>query len=113
MNRRTLLCPCNTWRIVLWLSFSSHIQLCFSSPIDRYNGIHTRDGEMELFSALEIQLEKTLTRLKDYMHLLDAPLAEDVEFAFRDDGASYPEVVQKSVSYPEIAAKSDMFWEFE
>jgi len=44
---------------------------------------------------------------------VDVPLAEDVEMSLRDEDASYPEIVQKSISYPEIAAKSDTFWEFD
>jgi len=113
-NQRTLY-ECKTSRLLRLLLCSSLIQLCVSTPIDTssHNGIHARDDALELFSALELQLDKSLTKLKEYMLFLDTPLAEDVELAFRDDEASYPEVVQKSESYPEIASKSDAFWEFD
>jgi len=73
----------------------------------------SRDGAVKFFSGLEFQLENSLSKLKVYMLGVDAPLAEDVEMSLRDEDASYPEIVQKSISYPEIAAKSNTFWEFD
>jgi len=95
------------------LVFALLLQGCVSTPIILKNGAMARDGANNFFSGLEFQLENSLSKLKVYMLSVDVPLAEDVEMSLRDEDASYPEIVQKSISYPEIAAKSDTFWEFD